>query len=655
MLPAALARCFGQCMPRYLCSLCFAAGSSGEVLRNLDMVPDSPSRPVGRSPIPLSRCLPQVSLALAGLAIAATTQGADADESFYFFSPRYASISPEAQLAAKVDAGLDRFAAEAVGERLAEDLGKFAEQLRESPKNYTGVAGLLADSFAASGWGGREETVRDDGQLRLFRVVVPAGPTIGKEAFIGELRSLTAAYRRIDTVELKIVGIEADSGPDPASARTVVRFDFVGPVSETSSETLQLTGEWLLDWSRTLEGDWLVEHWKVGAMTRGVGANGLFVDVSAPSLGGNASYASQLLPSVDRWRARMDGALGIDVYGHQGVSAGDIDGDGDDDLYVSQPSALPNRLFRNDGELRFSDITSSANVGVLDSTSMALFADIDNDSDQDLIVITALRPLLFRNSGAGSFRHAPDAFDLGSALQGQLTSAALADYDLDGDLDLYVCAYRYHAGTGVRHPPMPYHDANNGPPNYLLRNRGDGTFEDVTRVSGMSINNSRFSFAAAWADYDGDALPDLYVANDFGRNNLFRNNGNGTFADVAAQLGVEDVGAGMSASWFDYDRDGVLDLYVGNMWSAAGMRLSSQQGFQSASAESVRELYRRHAKGNTLFCGQAGGTFLDSTFAAGVEQGRWAWSSGPLDFDNDGFEDIYVANGYVTNTQTQDL
>ena len=619
------------------------------------MTADDLSRPVGRGPSFISRCLPWVSLALAGLAIAATTEGADADEIAYFFSPRYISTSAEEQLAAKVDSELDRFAAEAVGEHLADRLGEFGQKLKEGPENYADVAGLLADSFAASGWGGREETVRDGRQLRLYRVLAPDGPRIERKVFLGELRSLTSAYSRIDTVELKIVGVEADSGPDPASARTVVRFDLVGPANEASSETLQHTGEWVLDWSRTPEGKWLVEHWKAADMTRGVGTGGLFVDVTELSLGGNPSYLSQLRPGVDRWRSRMDGALGIDVYGHQGVSAGDIDGDGDDDLYVSQPSALPNRLFRNDGELRFSDITSSADVGVLDSTSMALFADIDNDGDQDLVVITALQPLLFRNSGTGSFRHAPNAFDLDSAPQGQLTSAALADYDLDGDLDLYVCAYRYHAGTGVRHPPMPYHDANNGPPNYLLRNRGDGTFDDVTRVSGMSVNNSRFSFAAAWADYDGDSLPDLYVANDFGRNNLFRNKGNGTFDDVAAQLGVEDVGAGMSASWFDYDGNGVLDLYVGNMWSAAGMRLSSQRGFQSASAESVRELYRRHAKGNTLFCGQAGGTFLDSTFAAGVEQGRWAWSSGPLDFDNDGFEDIYVANGYLTNTQTQDL
>ena len=587
--------------------------------------------------------------------VTTTASGNDEAESPYYYSPRYSSVAAEERLATKVDSELDTFAAEAVGERLALRLGEFGDRLKQSPGNSDRVGVLLAEDFGASGWGGREEAVRSDSRLRLSRTVSLDGSRIGRKAFLSEFRSLTQGYSRIDTAEFKIVRVEANSDRDPTHARTTVRFDLVGTAREPSSQVVQQTGEWVLDWSRIPQGDWLVNHWTAGERTRVEGSHSLFVDVSEGALGGNGSYASQLRLGVDHWRSRLDGALGVDVYGHHGVSAGDIDGDGDDDLYVSQPSGLPNRLLRNDGDLTFSDVTFSAGVGVLDSTSMALVADIDNDGDQDLIVITAVAPLLFHNDGAGAFRHALNAFELESAPQGQLTSATLADYDLDGDLDLYICAYRYHAGTGVRHAPTPYHDANNGSPNFLLRNRGDGTFEDVTRAAGLNVNNSRFSFAAAWADFDEDSHPDLYVANDFGRNNLYRNNGDGTFTDVAAQLGVEDVGAGMSATWFDYDRDGMLDLYVGNMWSAAGLRLSAQQAFRSSSAESVRDLYKRHAKGNTLFRGQLDGTFVDSTFEAGVQQGRWAWSSGALDFDNDGYEDIYIANGYVTNAQTQDL
>ena len=103
-----------------------------------------------------------------------------------------------------------------------------------------------------------------------------------------------------------------------------------------------------------------------------------------------------------------------------------------------------------------------------------------------------------------------------------------------------------------------------------MRNQRDGTFRDVTEESGLNRNNTRYSFCCAWNDYDRDGWPDLYVVNDFGRKNLYHNNGDGTFTDVAEQSGVDDVGAGMSVCWLDYDNDGADDLYVANMWTAAG-------------------------------------------------------------------------------------
>ncbi|MBL8223186.1 MAG: VCBS repeat-containing protein [Bryobacterales bacterium] len=239
---------------------------------------------------------------------------------------------------------------------------------------------------------------------------------------------------------------------------------------------------------------------------------------------------------------------------------------------------------------------------------------------------------------------------------GTLTSAALADMDRDRDLDLYVCAYDFWT-PGVNYAaPTPYYDATNGPPNFLYRNRGDGTFEDVTAASGMNENNNRFSFAAAWADYDRDGFPDLYVANDFGRNNLYRNNGDGTFRDVAAKAGVEDLGAGMSASWGDYDGDGWLDLYVSNMWSSAGQRLTFNPAFESVAGDAdTRAAFQRQARGNSLYRNNHDGTFTDVTLTAGVEFGRWAWASSLFDYDNDGRLDIFVTNGYITGPDTHDL
>ncbi|HVI80264.1 MAG TPA: tetratricopeptide repeat protein, partial [Candidatus Acidoferrum sp.] len=202
--------------------------------------------------------------------------------------------------------------------------------------------------------------------------------------------------------------------------------------------------------------------------------------------------------------------------------------------------------------------------------------------------------------------------------------------------------------------PLPYHEAENGPPNFLMRNSRDGTFRDVTAESGMNNNNTRYSFCCAWNDYDKDGWPDLYVVNDFGRKNLYRNNGDGTFTDVTPQSGAEDVGAGMSVSWLDYDNDGRDDIYIANMWTAAGLRVSMQNNFKAASAPAVRALYQKHAMGNSLLR-NAAGKFNDATEHADVGIGRWAWSSDAFDFDHDGYPDLYVTTGMVSGPSRSDL
>ncbi|MFQ5700509.1 MAG: tetratricopeptide repeat protein, partial [Acidobacteriota bacterium] len=145
-----------------------------------------------------------------------------------------------------------------------------------------------------------------------------------------------------------------------------------------------------------------------------------------------------------------------------------------------------------------------------------------------------------------------------------------------------------------------------------------------------------------------------YVANDFGRNNLYRNDG-GRFHDVAAAAGVEDIGAGMSVSWGDYDNDGWMDLYVGNMFSAVGRRLARQEGFHKDASETTRMQFQRHARGNSLYHNNGDGTFSDVSESAGVTMGRWAWDSRFVDVDNNGWEDLFVANGYFTRDDPEDL
>ena len=385
-------------------------------------------------------------------------------------------------------------------------------------------------------------------------------------------------------------------------------------------------------------------------------AQPLFRDVSDDLFGACDSYREQMLRGVPYWRARLDSASGIDIYGSNGIAAGDIDGDGADEVYVCQPGGLPNRLYKMRGG-RFEDITEQAGVGLLDDTSSALFLDLRNRGVQDLVVLRAGGPVLFLNQGDGTFALRADAFHFRSQPQGSFTGMSAADYDRDGRLDLYLCSYTFFQSEDQYRYPTPYHDAQNGPPNFLFRNQlsadGSGTFEDVTESTGLNQNNNRFSFAPAWCDYNADGWPDLYVANDFGRHNLYRNRG-GRFEDVAPAEGVEDIGPGMSAAWFDYDGDGRPDLYVSNMWSDAGQRVTADAAFRPAATPGLREAYHRHTKGNSLYRNRDG-AFEETSPKEDVEMGRWAWCSDAHDFDADGSPEIYVTCGMLTGSNHTDL
>lgn len=376
----------------------------------------------------------------------------------------------------------------------------------------------------------------------------------------------------------------------------------------------------------------------------------LFTDCTAAVVGDSKAFRERLSYDVAYWRKRLPSNLNLQYHGHIGLAVGDVNGDGLEDVYLCQPGGLPNALFlhRPDGTVR--EIAAEAGVDVLNYTRGALFVDLDNDGDQDLILTVVDQLTFYSNDGHGHFTVETEVPNIRGAY-----SISAADYDGDRDLDIYVCRHRADGHDKGEFPvPYPYYEANNGGQNYFLRNEGNWQFTDATAEVGLDVDNTRFSFASSWEDFDNDGDLDLYVANDFGHNTLYRND-NGKFVSVAEKVGLEDAAFGMSVSWGDYNRDGLMDLYVGNMFSAAGNRITFQEQFRPQSKEESRKKYQRTARGNSLFENQGDGTFRDVSTHAAVTQGRWSWASLFADINNDGWEDLIVTNGFVTGDTIDDL
>jgi len=568
-------------------------------------------------------------------------------------TPAYPAAAPLADITALVNAGSDGYDTEKYAEEIDSVLKKWSDALGASPVGLTALASSLDASIEASTLVPIANNVLRSSQgIETIKRQFPHDLVRGRDRFIESLKTWLANPLQVQTAEFEIFGIEQIAA-SPLTVRIDVRYNIVSTRPVNRKE--ERVGSWETEWYRRDSGAWIARKWNAKEETIAIANGPVFIDVTSYALGGNDSYSRQMLHGADYWRTVLDGAIGLDVYCNNGVAVGDFDNDGFDDFYVCQPAGLPNRLYRNRGDGTFEDVTEKSGLAILDNTACALFADFENKGLQDLLVVCGTGPLLYLNQGDGTFRLKRDAFRFARQPQGTFTHAAIADYDRDGRLDVYFCTYMYYLGLDQYHYPVPYYDARNGPPNCLFHNEGNATFIETTEAAGMNRDNDRYTFACAWGDSNGNGLPDLFVSNDFGTSQLYRNNGDGKFTVVSAEARVEGVGAGMGCAWCDFDNDGRQDIYVPSMWEAAGQRVSGQKQFHAAAPEPIRELYRRHARGNALYRNQGDGTFENVGHQSEVEMGRWSWSADFFDFDHDGYSDLYVSNGYISGPYKYDL
>ena len=541
---------------------------------------------------------------------------------------------------------------EALSESLDGWLGTLGNKVRI--RDFDGIRNAFIEDFQGerlfpTDFAAGEETSLPMGVKRM--VASQPSETLDRDAFMAALEGSLSPWARVSQSSWRL----ADSTfQDPGRNKKFewgladIRIHVVGQPEEGGTLVLDALATAAIG---NFNGKWRISRFRVTERKLMVHGAPMFSEVSR-AVG----------VAFDGLRF---GEPGNDRDGWNGLAAADVDGDDLIDVFV--PGARQSFLYRADGQGSFVDEAKERGLDGADGGTGAVFFDYDRDGDQDLAVaFVGWRKLddspagrsvsIFQNDGRGHFKEVTKELGLSKH---RVPAYSLTAFDADGDgwTDLFVCGYgRMEADTNDS-----WIEASNGSADLLLRNMEGERFRDVTVASGL--DDRRWSYASAAADYDEDGDLDLFVGNNFGTSRLWRNRGDGTFEDVAEELGVNVRGNVMGVLWTDVDGDGRLDLYLSSPTSTSGTRILNdvESEFGTDSAMGMMQA----ANGNKLFLGRmkdvAPGPDGPAQRVAGFEQSDmggiragWSWSAASPDIDLDGRRDIVCVNGFVTGDITGD-